>query len=80
MCKSPRAEQVTGKMLNFQGVLEMFTLTNYTNFYLQNKMHLSTCLTYILSFSIIFFYIMYNPVIVIGTNYFVLWNDVYIAV
>ena len=30
-------------------------------------MHLSICLTYILSHSIIFFYIKYNPVIVIGT-------------
>ena len=35
--------------------LETFTLTNYTNFYIQNQMHLSTCLTYILSLSIIFF-------------------------
>ena len=74
MCKSPRAEQVTDKMLHFQCVL-----TNYTNFYLQNKMHLSTCLTYILSLSI-FFFIMYNPVIVIWTNYFVLWNDVHITI
>ena len=41
-------------------------------------MHLSTCLTYVLSRSIIFF-MMYNPVIVIGTNYFVLWNDVHIT-
>ena len=54
-------------------------LTNYTNFYLQNQMHLSTCLTYILSLSI-FYFIMYNPVIVIGTNYFVLWNDVHITI
>ena len=45
MYKSPRAEQVTGKMLHFQGVLETLTLTNYTNLYLQNQMHLSTCLT-----------------------------------
>ena len=31
--------------------------------------------TSLLSLSIIFFYIMNNPVIVTGTNYFVLWND-----
>ena len=43
-------------------------------------MHLSICLTYILSLSIIFFYIMYNPVIVIRTNYFILWNDFNITV
>ena len=43
-------------------------------------MHFSTCLTYILSLSIIFLYIMYIPVIVIGTNYFVLWNDVHITI
>ena len=45
-------------------------------------MHLSTCLTYILSLSIIFLFsfIMYNPVIVLGTNYFVLWNDVRITI
>ena len=42
-------------------------------------MHLSTCLTYILSLGI-YFFIMYNPVIVIGTNYFVLWNDVHITI
>ena len=72
--------RLTGKMPHFQGGLETFTLTNYTNFYLQNQMHLSTCLTYILSLRIIFLYIMYNPVIVIGTKYFVLWNDVHITV
>ena len=44
-------------------------------------MHLSTCLTYILCLSIIFlFFIMYNPVIVIGTNYFILWNYVHITI
>ena len=43
-------------------------------------MHLSICLTYILSLSINFFYIMYNPVIVLLTNYFVLWNDFHITV
>ena len=43
-------------------------------------MHISICLTYILSLSIICLYIMYNPVIVIGTNYFVLWNDFHITV
>ena len=43
-------------------------------------MHLSIFLTYILSLSIIFFYFTYNPVTVIGTNYFVLWNDFYITV
>ena len=42
-------------------------------------MHLSICLTYILSLRIIVFYIMYNPVIVIGTNYFVMWNDFHIT-
>ena len=43
-------------------------------------MHISICLTYILPLSIIFFYITYNPVIVTGTNDFVLWNDVHITV
>ena len=43
-------------------------------------MHLSICLTYILPLSIIFFYIMYNPVIVIGTDYFVLWIEIHIRV
>ena len=70
MCKSPKAKQVTGKMLHSK-CLETFTLTNYTIFYFRNQMHLSTCLTYILSL-IIIFYIIYNPVIVIGTNYLVL--------
>ena len=42
----------------------------------------SLCLTVtsILSRRITFFYIMYNPVIDIGTNYFVLWNDFHITV
>ena len=75
MCKLPRAEQVTGKMLHFQGVLETITLTNYSNFYLQNQMHLSTCLAYILSLSIIFFYIMHNLVIVIGTKMYRLGGE-----
>ena len=39
-------------------------------------MHPSICLAYILSLSIIFFYIMYNPVVVIGTDYFVLWIEI----
>ena len=65
--------------------LLLVCLMNYTNFYFQIQMHLSTCLTYILiivSLSIIIFYIMYNPVIVIWTNlaYFVLWNDIQITV
>ena len=43
-------------------------------------MHLSVCLTYILSLSISFFYIMNNPVIVVGETYFVLWNGFHITV
>ena len=43
-------------------------------------MHLSIYLTYILSLRIIVFYIMYNHTIVIGTNYFVMWNDFHITV
>ena len=43
-------------------------------------MHLSICLTYILSLSMIFLYIMYNPVIVVVGNYFVLWSDFHITI
>ena len=55
--------------------IETFTFTNYANviFKLKASFHLSV--TYILSLNFNLFYIMYNPVIVIGTNYFVLWND-----
>ena len=43
-------------------------------------MHLSICLSYILSpIAYFFFYIMYNPVIVLSTNYFVLYNDFHIT-
>ena len=35
---------------------------------------------YLVSFSVFFFFIMYNSAIVIGTNYFVLLNDNYITV
>ena len=60
---------------NWQDASLWSCLTNYKIFYFQSQMHLSTCLTYIFSLSIIFlFFIMYNPVIVIGTNYFILWN------
>ena len=36
--------------------------------------------TYTLPLGINCFHIMYNPVIVVGTNYFVLWNDFHIEV
>ena len=39
----------------------------------------SISLTYIVSLGIIVFYIMYNSVIVIGTNYFVSWNEFHIT-
>ena len=40
--------------------IETFTLTNYTNFYFQNQLHLSSCLTYILSLSILFLYYVWS--------------------
>ena len=43
-------------------------------------MHLSICLTYILSLRINVSYIIYNIVIVIGTNYFVLFDEFHITV
>ena len=46
-------------------------------FKLNASFHLSV--TYILSLSIHFFYIMYNPIIVIENNYFVLRNDFHIT-
>ena len=80
MCKSSRACSGNLQDASNSRCLETFTLTNDTNVYLQNQMHLSTCLTYIVSLSIIFSYIVYNTVIVRGTNYFVLWNDVHISI
>ena len=79
MCNSPRAVLVTGKMLHIQ-VFGNVHFNELHEFLFLIKMHLSICLTYILSLSIIFFYIMYNPVIVAWTNYFVLWNDFHITV
>ena len=75
MCKSPRAVQVTGKMLHIQNVWKhlLLPITEIFIFELNAPLHLTV--TSILSLSIIFFYIMYNPVIVLGSNYFVLWND-----
>ena len=79
MCKLPRAEQVTGKMLHIQDVWKrsLERITQIFIFKLNASFYLSD---HILSLSIIFFYVMYNPVIVIGTNYFVLWNEFHITV
>ena len=50
-----------------------FTLTNFTNIQFLTKC-ISPSVTTILCLSINFFYIMYHPVIVRGTNYLVLFN------
>ena len=83
MCKSTKAVQVTGKMLHIQGVWKRYCnqLHNYLQIFiyeLNASLHLNV--TSIKSLSIHFFYIMYNPVVVIGTNYFVLWNYFHITV
>ena len=51
-------------------------IINY-NYFVESQslqMHLSICLNYILSISVIFFYIMHNYVVVMGTNYFVVYK------
>ena len=80
MCKSPRTVQITGMMLHIQSVWKRLLqpISKKYNFKLNASFHLTVIS--ILSFCINFFYIVYNPVIVIGTNYFVLWNDFYIIV
>ena len=74
MYKSPRAAQVTGKMLHLQGVWKVYfnELHNFLFFNSNSSFHLSDLYPVSLHN---FFYIIYNPVIVIGINYFVLWND-----
>ena len=78
-CKSPRAVHLTGKMLHIQGGWKrlLLPITQIFSFKPNASLHLSV--TYILPLSILL-YIMYNPLIVIGTNYFVLLNDCLITV
>ena len=60
---------------------ERFILTNYTKvlFFKLNAAFYSTVIS-IWSLRINFLYIINNPAIVIGTNYFVLWSDFHITV
>ena len=82
MCKSPRASSAGNwQDASYSKCLETIsTLTNYQK-YLFFKLNASFRLTVtsILSPSIIF-YNVYNHVIVIGSNYFVVWNDFHITV
>ena len=80
MCKLPRAVQVTGKMLHIQSVWKRLLKPITHIFIFKRNVSFHVTVTSILSLSFIFLYIVYTPVIVIGTNYFVLWNDFHITV